>query len=203
MGNEQAPGPYLVNDLFGFIIAMVSLVLAIGVTHLVQDAASLVRQRRYVRLESLVFVWAASLFLVAALYWWSLWDFRDVEWRFPLFFFMLLAPTLFHVAASLLASGRSEGETTEKSKSEFETVRVPFMVVMALFSVVVMVDGWVVGVEPAWTVYRPLQVWSVMIYFVGALLPSPRVQLLIAWLALTTYVVAGFFFRLLPGAFGS
>lgn len=190
------------NDLFGFIIAMVSLVLAIGVTHLVQDAAILVRQRRTVRLEPVVFVWAASLFLVAALYWWSLWDFRDVEWRFPLFFYMLLAPTLLHVGASLLVSGRSAGQNENGSESEFDRIRVPFMVVMALFSVVVMGDGWVVGVEPAWTEYRPLQLWTIVLYVMGAMIPSARAQLGIAWLGLATYVVAGFFYRFLPGAFG-
>ena len=159
---------------------MVSLLLAIGVTHLVQNAAVLVRRRRQVRLEPVVFVWAASLFLVAALYWWSLWDFREVAWRFPLFFYMLLAPTLLHVAASLLVSGASGSETAVDGRSEFKQVRTPFMIVMALFSVVVMGDGWVVGVEPVWTVYRPLQLWSVALYVVGALLKNPRAQHLIA-----------------------
>ena len=189
-------------DLFSFILSMVSLVLAIGVTHLVKDAARLIRQRQSVRLEPVVFVWAATLFLVAALYWWSLWDFREVEWRFPLFFYMLVAPTLLHVAASLLVSGKSSGGTGEDVGSEFQRIRLPFMIVMAVFSILVMCDGWVVGVEPAWTVYRPLQLWSIALYATGAVLPSPRAQILLAWLALTTYVVAGFFYRLLPGAFG-
>lgn len=191
------------KDLFAFILTMVSLVLAIGVTHLVQDAASLVRRRRHQKLEPVVFVWAATLFLVGALYWWSLWDFRSVEWRFPLFFYMLLAPTLFHIAASLLVSGRNERETSEQPGSEFGKIRVPFMVVMATFSIVVMCDGWVVGVEPVWTVYRPLQLWSVALYLIGLGFRHPHAQHLIAWLALVTYVVAGFFYRLLPGAFGS
>ena len=168
------------SDLFSFVLAMVSLVLAIGVTHLVQDAAKLVRQRQQIRLEPVVFVWAAALFLVAALYWWSLWDFRGAEWRFPLFFYMLLAPTLFHIAASLLVSGR--GGVEEGTESEFERIRVPFMVVMALFSVVVICDGWVVGVEPLWTIYRPVQLWSIALYLVGAVLPSPRARLPVAWL---------------------
>ncbi|MEM7587677.1 MAG: hypothetical protein AAF560_30095 [Acidobacteriota bacterium] len=77
------------------------------------------------------------------------------------------------------------------------------MFAMALFSILVMFDGWVVGVEPVWTVYRPLQLWSVALYVVGAVVTSPRAQHLLAWLALTTYVVAGFFYRFLPGAFGS
>lgn len=191
------------NDLFSFVLAMVSLVLAIGVTHLVQNAATLVRERRRVQLEPVVFVWTAVLFLVAALYWWSLWDFRQVEWRFPLFFYMLLAPSLLHIGASLLASGR-HGETAgDEATSSFETVRVPFMIVMAVFSLIVMGDGWLVGVEPAWTVYRPVQIWSIVLYGLGAVLPSPRAQHVVAWLALATYIVAGFFFRFLPGAFGA
>ncbi|MEM1181915.1 MAG: hypothetical protein AAGM22_26450 [Acidobacteriota bacterium] len=190
------------NDLFSFILTMVSLVLAIGVTHLVQDAARLVRQRRDVELEPVVFVWVASLFLVGALYWWSLWDFRGAEWRFPLFFYMLLAPTLFHIAASLLVSSRGDGAAEEGGESQFERIRVPFMVIMAMFSVIVMGDGWVVGVEPGWTEYRPLQLWSVAIYLIGAAVSSSNAQYLLAWLALVTYVVAGFFYRLLPGAFG-
>lgn len=184
------------TDLFSFILVMVSLVLAIGVTHLVQGVAGLVRRRGEVRVEPLPLVWAASLFLVAALYWWSLWDLRAAEWRFPLFVYMLLAPTLFHVATSLLVPA-------EAVTAEFDRVRVPFMVVMAAFSVVVMLDGWVVGTEPAWTVYRPVQLWTIVLYGAGAVLGGARAQRVVAGLVLATYVVAGFFFRFLPGAFGS
>ena len=190
------------TDLFSFILVMVSLVLAIGVTHLVQGVAGLVRLRDAARIEPLPLVWAVSLFLVAAIYWWSLWDLRAAEWRFPLFVYMLLAPTLLHVAASLLVSAEAvaDGATME---AEFTRVRVPFMVVMAVFSVFVMLDGWVVGVEPAWTVYRPVQLWTVGLYGAGAVLGGVRAQRVIAGLVLVTYVVAGFFFRFLPGAFGS
>ena len=92
------------TDIFSFILVMVSLVLAIGVTHLVHGVASLIRLRGGTRIEPLPLVWAANLFLVAAIYWWSLWDFRSVDWRFHHFFYLLLAPALLHVAASLLVS---------------------------------------------------------------------------------------------------
>ncbi|WP_412061291.1 hypothetical protein [Rubrivirga sp. IMCC45206] len=189
------------TDLFSFILVMVSLVLAIGVTHLVQGVADIVRRRGTVRVEPLQLAWAAALFLVAALYWWSLWDLRAAEWRFPLFFGMLLAPTLLHIAASLLVS--TDGDEAGPGAA-FEQIRVPFMVVMALFSVVVMLDGWAVGSETTWwTVYRPIQLWTVGLYGAGAVLGGARAQRAIAGLALATYVAAGFVFRLLPGAFGS
>jgi hypothetical protein len=190
------------SDIFNFILVMVSLVLAIGVTHLVSGVAALVRLRDRIRLEPLVLAWAASLFLVAAIYWWSLWDLRGAQWRFPHFFYLLLAPTLLHVAASLLVStdpvAAGHGEV-----SEFERIRVPFMGVMCLFSVLVMCDGWVVGAEALWTPYRPVQVWTIGLYGLGAVSSRGMVQGVVAGLVLFTYTVAGFFFRFMPGAFGS
>lgn len=138
------------SDIFNFILVMVSLVLAIGVTHLVNGVASLIRLRDRVRLEPLTLVWATSLFLVAAIYWWSLWDLRSAQWRFPQFFYLLLAPTLLHVAASLLVS--SDPHDIERgASSEFERIRVPFMLVMCAFSVLVMADGWVATRPPAFS----------------------------------------------------
>jgi hypothetical protein len=186
------------SNLFDFVLIMVSLVLAIGVTNLVQGCSELIRRRAHVRLQPIALIWAASLFLVAALYWWSLWDLRGAEWHFPDFFFMLLAPTLFHVGASLLVSTNS----SERS-STFEAIRVPFMLTMAAFTTIVTWDGWVVGAEPAWTPYRPIQLWSIGLYLAGVVLDSNRAQYVIAWLVFVTYTVAGFFFRFLPGAFGT
>jgi hypothetical protein len=190
------------SDIFNFILVMVSLVLAIGVTHLVSGVAALVRLRGRVRLEPLVLVWAASLFLLAAIYWWSLWDLRSAQWRFPHFFYLLLAPTLLHVASSLLVSTDPE-DVKHGVSSEFERVRIPFMAVMCVFSVLVMADGWVVGAEQLWTPYRPVQIWTIGLYAMGAISGRAAVQRAVAGLALLTYTVAGFFFRFMPGAFGS
>lgn len=190
------------TDIFSFILVMVSLVLAIGVTHLVDGVARLIRLRRSTRLEPLPLVWAANLFLVAAIYWWSLWDLRSVDWRFPHFFYLLLAPTLLHVAASLLVSTDAV-EAGAKLRSEFDRIRVPFMAVMTAFTIVVTFDGWIFGVESLWTDYRPIQLWSIGLYVAGATLPGVRAQRIVAGLVLVTYLAAGFFFRFVPGAFGS
>ena len=72
------------------------------------------------------------------------------------------------------------------------------MVVMARSSIVVMLDGWIVRTEPPWTVYRPVQIWTIGLYIVGALAAGARAQHIVACLVLTTYVVAGFFIRFMP-----
>jgi hypothetical protein len=169
-----------VADLFDFILVMVSLVLAIGVTHLVHGVANLIRLRGDTRLEPLPLVWAASLFLVGAQYWWS----------------------LLHIAASLLVSTDAV-ERGASLQSEFERIRVPFMVVMAAFSVVVAFDGWILGVEPVWTDFRPIQMWVVALYAAGAAVAGTRTQHMVGGLVLVSYLVAGLFFRYMPGAYGS
>jgi len=86
---------------------------------------------------------------------------------------------------------------------EFDRIRLPFMVVMAAFSIVVAFDGWIVGVESFWTNYRPIQLWTVGLYVAGTSLAGVRAQRIVAGLVLVTCLVAGFFLRYVPGAFGS
>jgi hypothetical protein len=191
-----------VTDIFNFILVMVSLILAIGVTHLIQRIAEIIGAREAVPLDWLQLTWAVSLFVVAAIYWWSLWDMRNAEWIFPKFFFLLLAPTLLNFAVSLLvASDRAPGAAG--ARFDLERIRLPFMLVMAAFTVLVTWDAYLIGTEPAWTAYRPVQIWSLGLYLVGAAVRRVGVQRAVGVLTLLTYVIAGLIYRFLPGAFGS
>ncbi len=187
------------NGVFDFILVMVSLVLAIGVTDLIQRAAEAIRRRAAAPPSPLQLAWAASLFLVATLYWWSLWDMRHAEWLFATFLLLLLPPTLLTFAVRLLMSEGEEGGRL----FDFERIRTPFLLVMATFSMLVAWDAWIVGTEPAWTAFRPIQMWTVGLYLLGAVVRRTIVQQAIAGLVFMTYLVAGFVFRLFPGAFGN
>lgn len=190
------------TDIFSFVLVMVSLILAIGVTHLIQRVAEIIRSRDAIPLDWLQLTWALSLFLLAALYWWSLWDMRNANWLFPKFFLLLLAPTLFNFAVSLLVATDRRSDAATAS-FDFGLIRLPFMLVMAAESVLVTWDAWFVGTEPAWTAYRVPQIWMIGLYLTGAALRSLTAQRVIAVLVLLTYLVAGFVYRFLPGAFGS
>ncbi|MFV1988926.1 MAG: hypothetical protein ACC682_16770 [Gemmatimonadota bacterium] len=110
--------------LFEFILVMVSLILAIGVTHLLQGVAAIVQQRKELDFSWVPLVWASYLFLVTAAHWWSLWDMRGADWTFPAFFFVLLPPTLLYLAVSLLvSSGPGTGGTS--MAADFLEIRVP------------------------------------------------------------------------------
>ncbi|GMR17120.1 MAG: hypothetical protein BMS9Abin32_178 [Gammaproteobacteria bacterium] len=188
-------------SLFEFVLVMTSLVLAIGVTRLLQHLAAIVRCRNTLLIDWVPLTWMIILFLAVASYWWSLWDFRDLEWTFPSFFFLFLSPTLQYVAISLLVST----DVTEHGASlaaGFEKIRSPFFLVMMTFQLMVAFDGWLFGVEPAWNSLRLVQFFIIGMYFVGAVVAKPLVQKTVALSILGIFVVANFVLRFLPGAFG-
>lgn len=190
------------TDIFNFILVMVSIVLAVGVTHLIQRIAEVIRVRDEVPLDWLQLTWALNLFLVAVLYWWSLWDMRNATWLFPGFFLLLLAPTLLNFAVSLLVAGDGP-RGASAAPLDWDRVRLPFMLVMVAFTVVVTWDAYFIGTEPAWTAYRPVQIWVIGLYLVGAATSKVVAQRVVGVLTLLTYVIAGLIYRSLPGAFGS
>ncbi len=188
-------------SLFEFILVMVSLILAIGVTHLLRGVAAIVQNRETLQLDWVPLTWAASLFILSALHWWSLWDFRVVEWTFPDFFFVLLAPTFLYVAVSILVSPDLAAPGNSMAAS-FERVRLPFMVVMVALALATGWDGWVLGVEPAWNSLRIVQVGVIGTLLVGAASSKRVIQQCVAVAILGIFFVVAFVLRYLPNAFG-
>ena len=157
-------------SLFEFVLVMVSLVIAIGVTHLLRHVSQLVRLRAEVELGAVPLLWMVTLFLYAVGYWWALWDWRVLEWTFPGFVFLLLAPMLLYLAITLIAApeaAKARGSTV----TAFETIRRPFLLVLAAFQVLVSFDGWVLGTEPIWNQLRWVQTGLFAMYVVGVAVP--------------------------------
>jgi hypothetical protein len=187
--------------LFEFILVMVSLVLAIGVTHLLQGVAAIVHHRKELDFSWVPLSWAAYLFLVSAAHWWSLWDMRGADWNFPAFFFVLLPPTLLYLTVSLLVSS-GLGTVGTSMATDFLGIRVPFFTVLLTFMVLVMWDGAILGVEAAWNSLRALQVVGVALMIIGLATSRWRTQKLVAAVALGLLVIHSFVLRFFPGAFG-
>ncbi len=188
-------------SLFEFILVIVSLILAIGVTRLLEGFIVVVRERDARQVDWVPLAWGGHLFVLVAAHWWSLWDFRNVEWTFPAFFYLLLPPTLLYVAASLLVSGERV-ETQVIGAEWFERIRVPFLAVMAALILVVTFDGWLLGTEAFWNQLRWFQIVLFACAVTGVLTPHRGFQKLIAALALLVILLLAFVLRFLPGAFG-
>ena len=187
-------------EIFEFVLVTVSLVLALGFTSLLRVVATMISHRKTRKIEWYPTIWVAVLFLYVPGYWWSLWDFRDVAWTFPTYFFLLLMPTFMYVAMSLLG----EALVADDGRSQvdaFERVRIPFFVSVIVMQITGALDGWLMSVEPLFNVLRLLQIVLTICFVIGALTPRLPVQKAIAVINLALMMFAMFGLRYLPGAF--
>jgi len=94
-------------------------------------------------------VWVFVLFIYIFVIWWATWEFRSIEWTFPRYLYMLVAPTLLFFACSLLVpqSLREHGVDLE---AHFFRIRRPLLWSFLLTSAAVIVDGNILGDEAIW-----------------------------------------------------
>ena len=90
-------------SLFEFIAGMISVILALALAQLFLGLAGLVQTRSVVRPSITHAAWVVILYMFTFQHWWSLWDFRFLEWTFPLVLFSLIAPSLLFIAATLVS----------------------------------------------------------------------------------------------------
>jgi hypothetical protein len=185
-------------SLFGFVLVMVSIVLGLGLTHLLRGVATVVRHRRSISIDWIPLVWATTVFLFVASNWWALWDLRDVHWTFPAFFFVMTEPAILYLAITLLLPVSA----SEQHSGSFEEVRVPFMLLMVVFQVMATWDGWLIGTEAFWDPLRWAQIGMIGILVLSATSHRRSVQRLTAIAALLVAVTGTFVLRFFPGAFG-
>lgn len=176
---------------------MISVIMALAVAQLLVGIAGLVQTRHVVRPSVTHGLWAIDLFLLAFLHWWSLWDFRSLEWTFPAFMFSLAGPTLLFFAATLI-NPRDLTDDPIDLRLHFESVRRPMMWVLLVTMVFMTLDGPLFGTEETINWLRMIQVVIVGGLVASLFSANPRVH---AAAGLTTLLAlgAGMFIRFFPG----
>jgi hypothetical protein len=131
--------------------------------------------------------------------WWSQWDFRDLEWSLPAFFYVLLAPALLFFAIGLLIPDRLGEEPTDL-KEQFFAVRHLYLAVMIAFIVLCWFDGPILGGQPVFGRLGWLHPGWIGALLVGMVTDNARVHTLAASAFVCITVIAGFVIRFHPGA---
>jgi hypothetical protein len=194
--NHSAPSGRTI-DLFEFIAGMLGVILALVVAQLFLGLANLVHSRAPVRASLSHALWVANLFLFTFQHWWSLWDFRAVDWTFPLVLYSLIGPSLLFFAATLV-SPRDVSTGAIDLRDHFLLVRRPLMIVLLVAVVVVTLDGLLLGTEDLFNRLRLQQL--VIVVGTAAVLVSERDRIHLAGsLAVTVALGAGLFIRFFPG----
>jgi hypothetical protein len=184
-------------DLFEFITVMISVILALAAAQLFLGLAPLLQTRHSVRLSVTQAGWVASLFLITFLHWWSLWDFRDLTWTFPMFAMSLVGPSLMFFAATLI-NPRDVSHDPIDLVAHFGDIRRPFLAVVLVMMVFLTLDGPIFGTEPLFNRLRFAQVVIIGLAGLGIFSRDERVQASISLLTLALAVLAATA-RILPG----
>ncbi|HUP89673.1 MAG TPA: hypothetical protein VM100_09990 [Longimicrobiales bacterium] len=88
---------------FEYITVIVSVVLGLGITHILGAITSMIRARRRVRFSWNHAAWLLLAFLGQLFLWWSIWSLRYIEvWNFFSFLLLLMQPISLFVATSFL-----------------------------------------------------------------------------------------------------
>ena len=136
-------------DLFEYILILTSVIYALAVAQVLAGVSRMAQSTSTIQGYLPQKIWVFNLFLFIFLIWWATWEFRTVDWTYPKYAYLLIAPTLLFFVSSLLTPLRFEhGETN--IEAHFMRVQRPFFATFFLAVVVVVVDGNLLSNEPVW-----------------------------------------------------
>lgn len=127
-------------SLFEFVTVMISMILALSFGQMLQSAAYFAKTEREIIPYRPYALWIASIVLTVLNHWWSLWDLQSINWSYPSFVYILIAPTLISYAISLLAPNTA-GTGTIDIPTQFEKIRKLFSKVMFTYVAIMWFDG--------------------------------------------------------------
>jgi len=137
-----------------------------------------------------------NIFLFIFLVWWASWEFREIEWTFPMYAYMLIAPTLFFLASSLLIPQRLDNEGVDLERHFFRIRRL-FFSSYFFGAFAVMVDGNVLSDEAIWHSGRIAHIAIIGAAITGYFSESKRMHLslsVITLLAISGVALTRFLF---------
>lgn len=97
---------------FEHLAVLISIVLGLGIAHLLTSVHRLVQARARVRPYWLPLLWALLLFVTQIEWWWAIFALRtETVWNFFYFLFVLLSPVSLYLAAAFVLPEIEPGGT--------------------------------------------------------------------------------------------
>ena len=94
---------------FEHLTVLVSIVIGMGVAHLLTTVHELVQVRARVRTYWLPMVWVVLIFISLIEWWWAVFALRTVvKWNFFYFLFMLMSPVTMYLASAFVLPDDTE-----------------------------------------------------------------------------------------------
>lgn len=94
---------------FDYISVVLSVIIGLGLSHLLQGYVELVQARGNVRFYWIHTAWTLLTFVGIVFLWWSIYGLHTLRvWNFPSFLLLLLEPVLMFIAAAFLVPRRKD-----------------------------------------------------------------------------------------------
>lgn len=101
---------------FDYLAVLLSLIIGLGVTEVLQGYRNLILARGRVRLYAPSLIWSAILIAVATQSWWAMFGLRDhADWTFGAFAVVLLQTIFQYLVAALALPTPGEGDVDLKA----------------------------------------------------------------------------------------
>jgi hypothetical protein len=161
-------------DAFGYVSVIISVVIGLGLSHLLTGVVELFKARRRVRFYWVHLIWVALTFVGHIFLWWTMWNLRLVHaWNFFSFLLLLLGPVLLYVAAAFLVPDMDAGASIDLREYFYEN-HAAYFSINAAFTALLVTQNWILEGHPSPPrVTAIFAVWFVLLCL-SAIIKDPR-----------------------------
>ena len=184
-----------------YLSVLVSIVIGLGLSHLLSSVGKLLSRRRRVRVYAPSVMTAVVVFLAHVQFWWGSFEFGTrIESNFFAFLTFLLTPILLYLIAVLVLPELDQDDSGEVSLREhYYEARPWFYALSALIPVATSIRNAGFQGEPLWNQDRPFELAFFAVALTGALTASERVHRVLPAVMLALFVVMVVLTSLRPG----
>lgn len=167
-------------DAFEYLSVLISIIIGIGLAHLLDGVAKLIRYRKSVRFYLPSLLWLLLLFLLHVQIWWAAFAWRDIpDWNFLGFLTFLLLPTAAYLMAALMLPDFVSERILDMRARYFEQ-RAWLFALLGSLPVVSLIQEWLLYGQIHWALDAWYRLSFIVIAIVGGVSSSNRVHQIIA-----------------------
>jgi hypothetical protein len=132
--------------MFEYVIILISIVIGLALTHLMQGLAGLIQNSRRERMWWVHLVWVAFMFLSIVFWWWWEFQLQHIKtWSFAIYLFVVFYAFYLYLICAVLFPRDLEGY--DGYKEYFLASRGWFFGLLIGWSVIDTIDTWIKGSE--------------------------------------------------------
>jgi hypothetical protein len=179
-------------QMFEYVIVLISIVIGLALTHLMQRIAGVIQHPGRARVWWVHLVWVAYMFLSVVFWWWWEFQLQHIQtWTFGIYLFVVFYAFYLYLICAMLFPGDLEG--FDGYRDYFLARRVWFFGLLIGWSVIDTIDTWIKGPEYFASLGATAMTFNVVLAFssvVGMLVRRGSIQAIIA-VGQLVYLVSG------------